>query len=77
MLNCDGNSPTLVRVVELVQSAWGDWWIVHDGTAVAVHLRSGSSADAHLAAVEHAKALFPDEAQATQAFRAARWTPAD
>jgi len=63
-------------MVELMQSAWGDWWIVHNGVPIAVHVRNGSTADAHLAALRNAQALFPDEPTTTQAFRAVRWAPA-
>ena len=60
-------------MVELIQSAWGDWWIVHDGAPIAVFLRNESTVEAHSVALKHAQNIYPDEQIATQAFRAARW----
>ena len=77
MLTCNAQVPTLVRVVELVQNAWGDWWIVRDGIPLTVHVHNESSADAYAAALEHAQTLFPEETPSTQAFRRARWAPCD
>ena len=64
-------------MVELVQSAWGDWWIVHNDKPRAIHLCSESTADAYTEALKDATVLFPDEPPVTQPFRAARWAKAD
>ena len=47
-------------MVEVVESDWGDWWIVVDGEPVAVHIHTPTH-NAHDAAVAHARSLFsPD-----------------
>ena len=57
-------------VVELVESAWGDWWTVHDGVPVAVHVRSGSRAQSD--ARRNARRLYPGEPITVRLFNAAR-----
>jgi hypothetical protein len=62
-------------MVELVQSAWGDWWIVAGGRPVAVHLRNRSDVKTEASARKHAATLFPTAAVTTTRFRTNRDSP--
>lgn len=44
-------------MIEIVESGWGDWWILRDCRAVAVHLFEGSSERTLRSATEHAARL--------------------
>lgn len=56
-------------MVELVQTAWGDWWVVVDAIeVVAVHLRGSCDKRTREIALEHARELFPDETIAVHRF---------
>jgi hypothetical protein len=46
-------------VIELRQSEWGDWWVVRNGTVLAVHLRNRSDAATQAAALDQARSLCP------------------
>ena len=48
-------------MVELVQSAWGDWWVLADGEVLAVHLRSHSDAQTEGNSRRHATEARPGE----------------
>ncbi len=62
-------------MVELVQSAWGDWWIVARGTAVVVHLRNRSDVETEARARTHASRLFPGVPFATRPFQSGAAVP--
>lgn len=59
-------------MVEIVQSAWGDWWIVADGEPVAVHLRGSSNEATRAFAAAHARRLFPGRPLALRRFAGTR-----
>lgn len=56
-------------MVEIVESCWGDWWVVVDGEPHAVHLRDGNGGDPRAHADEQARTIAPDEPVFVRAFR--------
>jgi hypothetical protein len=55
-------------MVEVIQSEWGDWWVVNGGRPIAVHLRGRSDNDTQHAAAVYAARLFPGEAVIARSF---------